>query len=97
MIISLTNPRSTNDGTEKRIYVFAVEDANGGNETLNYTIIDQHPSAAYHFKAGEAKEVFVVHTASGTGEVRVEAVGSPVSTRARLQVDRVPGDDGSGT
>ncbi len=97
MIIDLSNVRSTNDGTQKQIHVFAVEERNGagGTETLTYTILEQVVTASYNFKAGEAKEVSVVHTASGTGEVFVEC--GNVNTRARLNVDRVPGDDGSGT
>jgi hypothetical protein len=97
MIISLSNLRSTNDGaSNKQVFVFAVADATGGLETLNFTIIDQQVSQDFHFQGGEAKEVSVSHRASGTGEVAVKAAGSTASTRRRLNVDKVPGDDGTG-
>ena len=97
MINSLSNLRSTNDGTEKRVFVFAVEEpGDGGDRRLNFTIIDQNVSGTFHFNGDEAKEVSVRHTASGAGEVSVKAFGSTVSTRRRLNVDKQPGDDGTG-
>jgi hypothetical protein len=94
MIIALGNVESANDGTTKTVSVFALEDAAGGNETLLFTIIDQHVKQEVSFAPNAGKTVSVTHTASGKGLVIVSAAGSKEMATLILDVDKQPGDSG---
>jgi len=96
MISNFLNLQSFNDGTAKSVSVSATEDASGGSEKFTFTIIDQVKTVTVNFRANQTQTVRVNHTASGKGEVKVEAKNSSQSLTEILDVDKNPGDDGSG-
>jgi hypothetical protein len=95
MISGFLNLQSFNDGTTKKVSVFAQEAGNGGLETIQFQVIDQALSVQVSFAANQGQMVSVVHTASGKGLVVVTAANSPQTTQKMLNVDKQPSDDGS--
>jgi hypothetical protein len=96
MITRFLNLQSFNDGTTKSVSVDATEDVSGGMETFTFTIIDQTKQVSVNFASKQTQNVTVKHTAAGKGLVKVTAANSPKSLTLTLNVDKIPGDDGSG-
>jgi len=95
MIAGFLNLESANDGTTRTVSVFALEDATGGTETLQFQILDQAKTVTAIFAKNEGKTVSVTHTATGTGLVTVTAAGSAQTSRRILDLDQQPGDVGT--
>jgi hypothetical protein len=95
MIAGFQNLQSFNDGQTKKVSVFALEDASGGMETVQFQILDQTKTVTVNFASGQGQAVSVVHDASGTGLVVVTAANSGQSIRRILNVDKQPGDKGT--
>ena len=95
MISGFLNLESSNDGTTKKISVFATEDGTGGMETFQFTILNQVKTVQMNFAPNQGQQVTVVHTATGTGLVTVTATGSPQKSKRILDVDKIPGDTGT--
>ena len=95
MIAGFQNLQSFNDGTTKKVSVFALEDASGGMETVQFQILDQTKTVTVNFASGQGQVVTMVHDASGTGLVVVTAANSGQPIRRILNVDKQPGDKGT--
>jgi hypothetical protein len=95
MIAGFQNLQSFNDGQTKKVSVFALEDASGGMETVQFQILDQTKTVTVNFAANQGQVVTMVHDASGTGLVVVTAANSGQSIRRILNVDKQPGDKGT--
>jgi hypothetical protein len=97
MIAGFGDLQSFNDGRTKSVSVVAAEDATGGMETLTFVIIDQTKTVKVNFASNQIQLVKVTHTASGKGLVKVSAANSPQTLTQLLDVDKQPGDDGTGS
>jgi len=97
MITIFRNLQSFNDGTTKSVSVAAT--SSGGTETIHFKIIDQpdKPVTVNFPAAGGKQTVSVNHTASGTGLVKVTADNSTATIEKMLNVDKKPGDSGTGS
>ena len=95
MIAGFQNLQSLNDGQTRKVSVFALEDASGGMETVQFQILDQTKTVTVNFASGQGQVVTVAHDASGTGLVVVTAANSGQSIRRYLNVDKQPGDKGT--
>jgi predicted phosphatase len=96
MIAGLLNLQSFNDGSTKKVSVYALEDASGGLETLLFQVLDQSTSVQVQFAPNQGQVVTVTHTASGQGAVSVMAANSSLRIFRILNVDKQPGDSGTG-
>jgi hypothetical protein len=95
MIAAFSNLQSFNDGSNKAVSVFAIEDATGGAETITFVVVDQTITVQVNFAPNQMQTVRVSHTASSNGAlalVQVSAANSPQTLAVRLNVDKVPGD-----
>jgi ABC-type transporter MlaC component len=97
MITIFRNLQSFNDGKTKSVSVAAT--SSGGKETIHFKIIDQDagPVTVTFPAAGGKQTVTVNHTASGVGLVKVTADNSTATIEKRLDVDKQPGDAGTGS
>ncbi len=96
MIAGFRNLQSFNDGTTKSVSVSALENTTGGEEEIKFVIINQTKTVKVTFSANQEQTVSVNHTAFGKGTVTVSATGSQQATTKILNVDKQPGDDGTG-
>jgi hypothetical protein len=82
----------------KSVSVVALEDSSGGSETITFNINGQIKVVQVNnIPANQMQPVSVTHTSSGKGPVQVSAANSPKKLTVELDLDKVPGDDGSGT
>jgi hypothetical protein len=95
MIAGFQNLQSLNDGQTRKVSVFALEDASGGMETVQFQILEQPKTVNVNFAANQGQAVTVAHDASGNGLVVVTAANSGQSIRRILNVDKQPGDKGT--
>jgi hypothetical protein len=97
MITMFRNLHSFNDGKTKSVSVSAT--STGGTERIHFKIIDQpdEPVTVIFPATGGKQTVPVVHTAAGSGLVKVTADNSDATIEKMLNVDKQPGDDGSGS
>jgi hypothetical protein len=95
MIAGFQNLQSFNDGQTRKVSVFALEDASGGMETVQFQILEQPKTVNVNFAANQGQAVTVAHDASGTGLVVVTAANSGQPIRRILNVDKQPGDKGT--
>jgi hypothetical protein len=97
MIAGFVKLQSFNDGKTKSVSVIAIEDASGGAETFTFVVIDQTKIVGKNFPPNDVQPVSVTHTASGKGLVKVSVANSPQTFTQILDVDKQPGDDGTGS
>jgi hypothetical protein len=96
MITMFRNLQSFNDGKTKSVSVSAT--STGGTERIHFKIIDEDDTpVTVTFAAGGKQTVPAVHTKSGRGLVKVTADNSDKTIEKMLNVDKQPGDDGSGS
>jgi len=95
MIAGFQNLQSFNDGQTKKVSVFALEDASGGMETVQFQILDQTKTVTVELASGQGQVVTMVHDASGTGLVVVTAANSGQSIRRILQCRQAAGRQGT--
>jgi hypothetical protein len=97
MIAGFLDLQSFNDGKTKSVSVVASEDATGGTEILTFVILNETKVVTVNIPANQMQVVRVEHTASGKGLVKVSAANSPQTLALILDVDKQPGDDGTGS
>ncbi|SPE41410.1 hypothetical protein SBA3_4290009 [Candidatus Sulfopaludibacter sp. SbA3] len=100
MITEFGNLQSFNDGQAKSVSVVAAEDASGGMETINFDINGTVIPVQANIPSNGIQLVKVTHTVSSNGgkvPVQVSAAGSPKTLTQLLDLDRIPGDPGTGS
>jgi|SRR5579883_2931860 helix-turn-helix protein len=99
MISNFGNLICSNDGTTKTISVVAFEDASGGNETITFQFAGQSKTVQVNMAANTSQVVRINHTASSGNQailVQVSAANSQATLTQLLNLDKNPGDDGTG-
>jgi hypothetical protein len=96
MIKSLKNVQSSNVSGVKTVTVFAVSDATGGPDTVNFQIGAQLVSVPVNLAANGDQTVPAVHTSSGTVLIDVSAAGGGAPAISKMLNVDLAQDSGLG-